>query len=59
VFSSRPNFIGETTPFTLPYSKTVANVSELYAPPTFEAYSQNRDPAMEAILSCREHLPGF
>ena len=32
---------------------------ELYAPPSFEAYSQNRDPAMEAILSCREHLPGW
>jgi hypothetical protein len=31
---------------------------ELYAPPTFETYSQNRDPAMEAILACREHLPG-
>ena len=74
---SRPNFIGETIPFTLPYSKALANVAdlywqtswpmdyrpwiapELYAPPSFEAYSQNRDPAMEAILSCREHLPGF
>jgi hypothetical protein len=32
---------------------------ELYAPPTFEACSQNRDPAMDAILSCREHLPGW
>jgi tetratricopeptide (TPR) repeat protein len=30
---------------------------ELYAPPTFEAYSQNRDPAMEAVLGCGEHLP--
>jgi hypothetical protein len=74
---SRPNFTGETIPFTLPYSKTLANVAdlywqtswpmdhrpwiapELYTPPTFEAYSQNRDPAMEAILSCHEHLPGF
>jgi tetratricopeptide (TPR) repeat protein len=74
---SRPNFIGETIPFMLPYSKALANVAdlywqtswpmdhrpwiapELYAPPSFEAYSQNRDPAMEAILSCREHLPGF
>ncbi len=74
---SRPNFIGETVPFTLPYSKALANVAdlywqtswpmdhrpwiapELYAPPSFEAYSQNRDPAMEAVLSCREHLPGF
>jgi hypothetical protein len=74
---SRPNFIGETIPFALPYSNALANVAdlywqtswpmdhrpwiapELYAPPSFKAYSQNRDPAMEAILSCREHLPGF
>ena len=74
---SRPNFIGEKIPFTLPYSKASVNVAdlywqtswpmdhrpwiapELYAPPSFEAYSQNRDPAMEAILSCREHLPGW
>lgn len=73
---SRPNFIGETVPFELPYSKTTANVSdlfwqtswpddhrtwiapEIYAPPTFAAYRQNRDPAMEAILACREHFPG-
>jgi tetratricopeptide (TPR) repeat protein len=73
---SRPNFIGETIPFQLPYSKTEVNVAdlywqtswpndhrpwiapELYAPPTFEAYRQNRDPAMEAILACHEHLPG-
>jgi hypothetical protein len=27
---SRPNFIGETVPFELPYSKVVANVSDLY-----------------------------
>src|SRR6266542_1629128 len=32
---------------------------ELYAPPTFAAYAANRDPAMEAILSCDEHLPGW
>ncbi len=74
---SRPNFIGETIPFTLPYSKALVNVAdlywqtswpmdhrpwiapELYAPPSFESYNQNRDPAMEAILSCGEHLPGF
>jgi hypothetical protein len=31
---------------------------ELYAPPAFESYRQNRDPAMEAILACGEHLPG-
>jgi tetratricopeptide (TPR) repeat protein len=27
---SRPNFIGETIPFTLPYSKTLVNVADLY-----------------------------
>jgi tetratricopeptide (TPR) repeat protein len=32
---------------------------ELYAPPTFAAFRENRDPAMEAILACREHLPGW
>jgi hypothetical protein len=66
---SRPNFTGETSTFELPYSKTIANVSDLYwqtswpvdyrpwiapdlyAPPTFAAYRQNRDPAMEAILA--------
>jgi tetratricopeptide (TPR) repeat protein len=31
----------------------------LYAPLTFAAYRVNRDPAMEAILSCDEHLPGW
>jgi tetratricopeptide (TPR) repeat protein len=30
----------------------------LYAPPTFAAYRENRDPALEAILDYREHLPG-
>jgi len=73
---SRPNFIGETIPFRLPYSNTTVNVGDLYwqtswpmdhrpwiapdiyAPPTFEAYRSNRDPAMEAILACQEQLPG-
>jgi hypothetical protein len=45
---SRPNFIGETMQFELPYS----------APPTFAAYRQNRDVAMEAILGCHQHMPG-
>jgi hypothetical protein len=27
---SRPNFVGETAPFELPYSQTIANVSDLY-----------------------------
>jgi tetratricopeptide (TPR) repeat protein len=74
---SGPNFIGETIPFALPYSKALVNVAdlywqtswpmdhrpwiapELYAPPSFLAYSQNQDPAMDAVLSCREHLPAF
>jgi hypothetical protein len=72
---SRPNFIGETSLFELPYSRAVANVSdlywqtswpvddrpwigpELYTPPTFAAYRQNRDPAMEAILACHRQVP--
>jgi tetratricopeptide (TPR) repeat protein len=74
---SRPNFIGETIPFKLPYSKTLVNVADLYwqtswpfdhrpwvapdlyAPPTFESYRQNHDPALDAILSSREHLAGW
>ena len=74
---SSPNFVGETVPFELPYSKLRANVSDLfwqtswpmdfrawlapdlYTPPTFAAFSQNRDPALDAILACREHLPGW
>jgi len=31
----------------------------LYAPPTFAAFRANRDPALEAILAYREHLPGL
>jgi hypothetical protein len=72
---SRPNFTGETATFQLPYSKAIANVSdlywqtswpvddrpwiapEIYLPPTFEAYRQNRDPVLEAILACRGHRP--
>ena len=30
----------------------------LYTPLAFASYRENRDPAMEAILACREHLPG-
>ncbi|HEX8863168.1 MAG TPA: hypothetical protein VGC06_29570 [Actinomycetes bacterium] len=74
---SRPNFVGETAPFRLPWSGLLANVSDLYwqtswpldhrawvppelfAPPTFAAFRANRDPAMEAVLDCREHLPGW
>ena len=74
---SRPNFVGESIPFTLPFSKMRVNISDLYwqtswpmdhrpwispdiyTPPTFEAYSQNRDLALDAILSAVEHLPGY
>jgi hypothetical protein len=31
----------------------------IYAPPTFAAYAANRDPALEAILACNEHVPGW
>lgn len=73
---SSPNFVGETIPIELPYSKLQANVSDLYwqsswpldhrtaipptlfTPPTFAAYRANRDPALDAILALREHLPG-
>ncbi|HYN88579.1 MAG TPA: hypothetical protein VER55_08610 [Ardenticatenaceae bacterium] len=67
-----PNFIGETTFVTLPYSKLRASNSDLYwqtswpmdtrvwlapqlyAPPSFAAYRENRDPALEAILAYRD-----
>jgi len=73
---SRPNFIGESIYFELPYSKVRANAADLfwqtswpwdhrtwiapdvYAPPTFEAFSRNEDPAMDAILAVGEHFPG-
>ena len=73
---SRPNFIGETIYFELPYSKVRANAADLfwqtswpadhrtwiapdiYVPPTFEAFSRNEDPAMDAILALREQFPG-
>jgi tetratricopeptide (TPR) repeat protein len=32
---------------------------QLYAPPTFESYSKNSDPALAAVLAVSEHLPGF
>jgi hypothetical protein len=73
---SRPNLIGETIYFELPYSKVRANAADLfwqtpwpedhrtwiapdiYAPPAFEAFSRNEDPAMDAILALREQYPG-
>jgi hypothetical protein len=65
---SSPNFVGEETPFTLPYSKITVNVSDLYwqsswpqdnrtwiapqiyIPPTFAAYRENRDAALDTIM---------
>ncbi len=31
---------------------------DIYAPPTFEAYRRNQDPALDAILAIREYVPG-
>lgn len=31
---------------------------DIYAPPTFAAFSRNDDPAREAILNLREQFPG-
>jgi tetratricopeptide (TPR) repeat protein len=31
---------------------------DVYAPPTFEAYHRNQDPALDAILAIRERVPG-
>ena len=31
---------------------------DIYTPPTFEAYRRNEDPALDAILAIREHVPG-
>jgi hypothetical protein len=42
-----------------PWATVIWTVPTLNAPPTFAAFQQNRDPALEAILACREHLPGF
>ncbi len=72
---SSPNFIGETVRMTLPHSKMLVSISDLYwgrgwpmdyrtwiapslyAPPVFELYKANRDPAMEAILSYLDENP--
>ncbi len=69
---SSPNFVGETNPMNLPYSKMKGSISDLYwqnsvamdyrvwiapqiyAPPSFEWFKANRDPAMEAIMAYRE-----
>jgi hypothetical protein len=31
---------------------------DIYAPPTFESYRRNQDPALDAIVAIREHVPG-
>jgi tetratricopeptide (TPR) repeat protein len=68
---SSPNFVGESIPVRLPYSRMTGSISDLYwqnsvamdyrvwiapqiyAPPTFEMFKSNRDPAMEAITVYR------
>jgi hypothetical protein len=32
---------------------------DIPAPPTFAAFRRNVDPAMDAILACDDHLPGW
>ncbi len=69
---SSPNFVGESIPLVLPYSKLKGTISDLYwqsawsmdyrtwiapriyTPPTFAAYAENRDLALEAVLACDE-----
>lgn len=69
---SSPNFVGETIPVNLPYSKMTGSISDLYwqnsvamdyrvwiapqiyAPPSFELFKSNRDPAMEAVMAYRD-----
>ncbi len=69
---SSPNFVGETIPVNLPYSKMAGSISDLYwqnsvamdyrvwiapqiyAPPSFELFRANRDPAMEAVMAYRQ-----
>jgi hypothetical protein len=40
-----------------PIDRRVWIAPTLYAPPTFESYRQNRDPAMEAIQAYRAARP--
>ena len=44
---------------TWPMDYRVWIAPTIYTPPTFAAFRANRDPVMEAILACREHLPGW
>lgn len=66
---SSPNFIGESIPVVLRYTKIRGTISDLYwqnsvamdhrvwispqiyVPPTFEAYSNNQDPVLDAVLA--------
>jgi hypothetical protein len=52
-----PNFIGESIHLSLPYWVRSWPMDyrpwispQLYAPPTFAVYKENRDPAFEAVL---------
>jgi tetratricopeptide (TPR) repeat protein len=44
------------TSWPLDYRTWIA--PDIYAPPTFEAYRRNQDPALDAILAIQEHVPG-
>jgi hypothetical protein len=41
-----------------PMDHRIWTAPDIYAPPTFEAYRRNQDPALDAILALREHVPG-
>jgi hypothetical protein len=41
-----------------PLDHRTRTAPDIYAPPTFEAYRRNQDPALDAILAIREHPPG-
>lgn len=40
-----------------PVDQRIWIAPQIYAPPTFESFARNRDPALEAILASHEHLP--
>ncbi|QFQ99394.1 hypothetical protein F9278_28205 [Streptomyces phaeolivaceus] len=44
---------------SFPMDSRTAIAPDLYVPPTFDDFRSNRDPVMEAIRSCTEHLPGW
>jgi hypothetical protein len=40
-----------------PKDARIWTAPDIYAPPTFEAFRRNEDPALDAILAIREHVP--